>query len=356
MINRCHNKHGFAHGFTLVELLVAMAIVGLLTAIALVGMAGVTENARGDRTRAQIARIHSLIAPRWAELHERRMKMSVGNFKYSGGGRDLVRVRLEARRELLRMAMPDRKSDLVDQNTVFPTNQPPGDWRSLRRKAVRLISNQKGIATPRPEAISQFLQANWSVRNQGAECLYLILSTSVDGERSALEFFREDEVGDDDGDGIPEIHDAWGQPIHFLRWAPGFVAAGSYQTTEKPDAADPLGIDAQYGTFQLFPLIVSAGSDKKLDIRLDYGPGLTDALRYQDPYSLPRRPFPARNYPYWNVDPTIPINAPSQRLIGGFADDELSQDGRNYQGGPTSPTAVDDSVDNIHNHLISTGR
>ncbi|MCA9214163.1 MAG: type II secretion system protein [Planctomycetales bacterium] len=352
MIDRRHNQLRLTNGFTLVELLVALAIVGLLTSIILVGMTGVAENSRVDRTRAQIARIHSLIAPKWEELHERRLKLPVfdprtaTDYRVSGGGRELARLRLDSRRELLSMALPDRKSDLVDGNFLLTTA--PTEWRAMRRKAVRLIANHTGAnvaGVNSPNAISTFLNTNWSVKHQNAECLYLILATMVDGDRSALEFFRQDEIGDADNDGIFEIHDGWGQPVQFLRWAPGLVAAGSYQTVEKPDPSDPLGIYAPFGTFQLFPVIFSGGPDKKLDIRTDAVPedstNESARIRYRAPYQLPNG-LQVRNYPYLFLDSSSPINSPTQVLIGGLLD--YPADGR------------DDSGDNIHNHFITTGR
>jgi hypothetical protein len=53
--------------------------------------------------------------------------------------------------------------------------------------------------------------------------LYLILATMKDGDKSALDYFSTDEIGDVDGDGMKEILDGWGQPIAFLRWAPGYA-------------------------------------------------------------------------------------------------------------------------------------
>ena len=57
-----HPLHRRAKGFTLVELLVSISIITLLAAMILVALAGVQENAKTDRTRAQIARIDALIS------------------------------------------------------------------------------------------------------------------------------------------------------------------------------------------------------------------------------------------------------------------------------------------------------
>ena len=339
-----------ANGFTLVELLVAIAIVGLLTSIALVGMAGVTENARGDRTRAQVARIHSLIAPKWEELHERRIKMPTVNtslgvdFRAAGGGRQMAFVRLNAKRELLRMSLPERRSDLLDRPIIL--SAPPTEWRSYRRAAVNAIAKKRGGSFRNwtdDNAVTNYLRTNWDTRFQTAECLYLILSKTVDGDRAALEFFRDDEIGDVDEDGLLEVHDGWGNPITFLRWAPGFTGIGTFQSLDLPDPLDPLDlvsnrrndnplnpVDQLDNTFQLFPVIVSSGPDKISDLVTEFS--ASSAIRY----SL------NGNDPYLRADQSLALHDPAQLLVGATYD--VNGDGK------------DNSADNIHNHLISAGR
>jgi hypothetical protein len=48
-----------------------------------------------------------------------------------------------------------------------------------------------------------------------AECLYEILNSHNDGERSGLDFIFHNEIGDTDNDGHKEILDAWGDPLQF---------------------------------------------------------------------------------------------------------------------------------------------
>jgi hypothetical protein len=57
---------------------------------------------------------------------------------------------------------------------------------------------------------------------QGAECLYMIVMGAIGEEGDSRDVFRPADIGDVDGDGYPEFLDAWGVPIRFLRWAPGF--------------------------------------------------------------------------------------------------------------------------------------
>tara|TARA_Y100001960_G_scaffold274709_1_gene303822 strand:- start:108 stop:668 length:561 start_codon:yes stop_codon:yes gene_type:complete len=115
----------------------------------------------------------------------------------------------------------------------------------------------------------------------------MILATIQDGDTNGLDFFREHEKGDIDGDGMPEILDGWGQPIDFIRWAPGFVgvAASTIQFGDRSleidndsgtgngDSFDPLKVDPRWrdtkplnDPFSLFPLVYSSGSDGRAGI------------------------------------------------------------------------------------------
>ena len=60
-------------GFTLVELLMVIMLIGILTTFVLVALAGVTEKAKEDRTKAQIAKIHELIMGKWESYLYRKM-------------------------------------------------------------------------------------------------------------------------------------------------------------------------------------------------------------------------------------------------------------------------------------------
>jgi hypothetical protein len=58
----------------------------------------------------------------------------------------------------------------------------------------------------------------------GAECLYMIIMAAQNEEADDRSIIKPENIGDFDNDGFPEIVDAWGMPIRFLRWAPGFTS------------------------------------------------------------------------------------------------------------------------------------
>jgi hypothetical protein len=233
----------------------------------------------------------------------------------------MARSRVDAIRELMRLELPDRKTDVVN-----PATYTPSALAAVPALARRYYNRAK---------------ATWTAEYQNAECLYMIVAEMNEIGGNGLDFLQEGEIGDVDGDGMPEILDGWGNPIRFLRWPYGFLsgglgADGAWNTADDdpslsaimvndpdnaPDPFDPLGVyrDANSKRYPaLYPLIFSAGPDGKYDIAcdtatpLDYG-ALT----------------PIKNNPYYVPSGEPPMGTPCD----ADADGEITY------------------VDNITNHL-----
>jgi hypothetical protein len=112
-----------------------------------------------------------------------------------------------------------------------------------------------------------------------------MIITLATGDGEARQHFGENSIGDTDGDGAPEFLDGWGNPINFLRWAPGFdsqiqLNANTLGTPPNPPrSANPTWTSAAAGdhdpydmyrvdpaAFRLVPLIYSAGGDETYSI------------------------------------------------------------------------------------------
>ena len=262
-------------GFTVIELMIVIAIIALLAAVAASALSNAAEQARAQRTRAIINKIDQLIMEKYDSYRTRAipLQMPNGTSPYRA-----AEIRLHAIRDLMRMEMPDRKTDLTDG---------PADLNPYSATTLSLASPsvRNGYIRRITAACGSSWQDNttgWTPASQGAECLYLILSMMRDGEQSSLDYFTSAEVGDLDGDGMPEILDGWGKPIEFLRWAPGFVidpdsawkevpsfvplTTQTRDASVSPDPFDPLKIQGQYA---LTPLIFSAGPDGEFDVFTD---------------------------------------------------------------------------------------
>lgn len=252
--------------FTLMELLIVMLIIAVLAALALTALQGAAEDAKATRTKAIITKIDQLIAQRWDAYRTRAVPIRV---PAGMSPQTAAAFRLAAIRDLQRLELPDRKTDVID---------PPADIDPRVGLYNYLGSGTAGNPIALQRQYLRKATASWTEVSQGAECLYLIVSTMHDGDKNALDFFMPGEVGDIDGDGMREILDGWGRPIEFLRWAPGYVAANGVQTLQVSpgvasagaavaDPFDPLKLDP--AAFALKPLIMSGGRDKSFDIFTD---------------------------------------------------------------------------------------
>lgn len=268
-------------GFTLVELMVVFVILSILASLTLAGLNVARGRSKYAKTRSTIKKIDSVIQPFFEAFADRRVggpivlpraPIADDGFQYDsfidssvapnriygpkvggawGGGSNLPSKLalgvLARRRQLMLHEMPDAWTDVrsVAEVTTLPSPLPG----YVKTGAVRGYAAFKSSRGPSPT-------------HESAECLYMIVTRSGD-EPYAVEQFHSAEVGDKDGDGAPEFLDAWGNPIIFLRWAPGFSAP--YSQTQVPDAVnfhDPMDmqkVDAD--AFALQPLIVSGGPD-----------------------------------------------------------------------------------------------
>ncbi|MCG8648374.1 MAG: hypothetical protein MI861_00990, partial [Pirellulales bacterium] len=115
----------------------------------------------------------------------------------------------------------------------------------------------------------------WTLEHESAECLYLILSVTEFNGTPALDLLGKTFIANTDGDIVPEIVDAWGQPLGFVRWPVGSPA--SEIQNAGPDGFDFLRSDYRFkeGTLDstndpinLTPMIVSSGANRAFGIRM----------------------------------------------------------------------------------------
>lgn len=249
-----HTVHDSRWGMTLVELLIAISIIAILSAL-LLGVAGKAgETAREARTKQLITRLHSLVQERYESYRTRRVELmgysdtSVHRTSLTTNGgfafpsdikpfgqepRITTYTRLAGLRELVKLEMPDRWSDIVgppglptDDDDDAPTidsiqtleflRETPSLHSLYLRKYNELADNNfLNSETNAPNTVGALRE------NQNAEMLYMVvMNATADGEARGL--FKETDVDDVDGDGAPEFVDGWGNPIRWLRWAPGY--------------------------------------------------------------------------------------------------------------------------------------
>ena len=338
-------------GFTLLELLVVIAMIALIASAILFAMFGALEEAKGARTRAEITRLHEIIMERYSAYESRSLQIpAMASLSRLPDPREVARVRVLAMRDLMRMEMPDRITDVID---VGPNLAGPSELRlyypNIYATNVTQFVNVKLAPPSLHLSYRKRATASWSEAYQGAECLYLIVSAIHEEGGDPIEFFSSSEIGDVDLDGMPEFLDGWGQPIGFFRWAPGFESPMQIANPEtNPDPFDPLKTDVRWhfqqpvkaglvnGTYRLVPLIYSAGRD-----------GLVDMVDQGLAFHYKQTPLPAgviATPPYCTLGANIYPNDPyyfdsgSGYLMG----QELDVNGDGILG----------YLDNITNHLI----
>jgi prepilin-type N-terminal cleavage/methylation domain-containing protein len=383
------------NAFTLVELLVVIVIMGVISSMVVIALSGAQRQAQEKRAQGMIDRLNLLILRLYEE--ESRSRYSVGGgiassvIPLTSGRPDPAgsnnRTQMIWNRDWLRVSLPDRIADLSTDaaaiqhieysvNPLENTTQPyrifqvfnidfgAASRRDARRniyrnRAVRSIAALAGSNTwTAPASWAEIVDGDvtngeWTREYESAECLYLILaSQTIDGQ-PASESLRPRDIGDLDGDGMPEILDPWGTPVAFIRWPVGFYLAREWKENPTntmleerkaklgPDYQDVLKTDPRFATisltddtFQLLPIVVSAGSDGLFDL---YG---------ADELATPISPI-FYGTMTWTLPPitTSPITFPDPYRDGASIDTQLGYPGDFVE------IDTDNSSDNVYPSL-----
>ncbi len=234
-------------GFTMVELLITMAIIAMLAALMLGAVQMSREAAREMKTEATIRKIDGIVMDLYESYRSRRVAVNTTGMRPD----DASGMRLLATRDLMRLEMPERWVDVRSTSTP-PTRTPltPATAPALSSRPALAESYYRLWYQALYRMDRDFPTADPAkpVRDEGrerlnryasAECLYMIVSLA--GGPDARGQFHENEVGDADLDGLLEFHDGWGNPIQFLRWAPGLTDLPLLQAQVFfPDPLDPM--------------------------------------------------------------------------------------------------------------------
>ena len=344
LINRRRRELGL--GFTLLELLVVITIITILAGLVFGAIWNAERTAKINKTRNLITRL-DLVVRQVYEDAAKYGRLSLPPNSASNPQQGVLIV-TQARYDHLRMMLPERFSDITEDPYPYMWETVENQKRRLPAKVLRYRSLLKAHP-PKGDY-------------DGAECLYMIVMSQGS---EVVEQFKAHDSGDADYDGLREFQDAWGNPIAFLRWAPGYTSdiqtetitdvctncKAPWEPTNQPTCHhcgcpikelckvyqhDPLdswrlykppadGSNPRRGCM-LMPLVYSAGPDGGYDINV--GKSST---------------------PYWTGDPwTRPGTNPGTEIPNN-AGEPIDSDNVSI----TNPDIADggiDSYDNIANH------
>jgi prepilin-type N-terminal cleavage/methylation domain-containing protein len=287
-------------GFTLVELLVTITVLGILLSLVFAAMRAATNSAKVAKTKATIAKLHQIIMAKYESYLTRRVQVDLVSFCQNNGSytsqynstpaKALARARVNAIRDLMRLEMPDRWNDVLssdsDTTGVSPLIMDPNMTAVAKTAGTTVVlaatklymlayQNAKSVAGSSSAAATADRP-----KYSSAKCLYMIVMSDPDAAR----LFAADEIGTVDASGMPVFLDAWNRPIYWLRWPAGFIAGnlpgsqahganfgadGDLQTGDTTNDHDPFDPRKYFGdAFAVYPLIYSAGPDGRSDINV----------------------------------------------------------------------------------------
>lgn len=185
-------------GFTLMEILMVIAIIAILAAIVTVAIRTVISSARDAATKTTLKKIDASIYARLQNID----RYVFNDKKLRGAGAP-------------RYMKDPVLLDMYNGRGTYAgaPNKPLADalaYKQFIRDCFPMTFAEAGIAAP----------PGHDPATENAECLYHFLTTAFvvgDGPPRALSLTGK-ETKDTDGDGLPEVVDAWGQPIRFYRW------------------------------------------------------------------------------------------------------------------------------------------
>lgn len=218
-----NSNRGNRSGFTLIEMLFVISIMGVLASLALLSVRGAREDARAAGTQARIGQVRTLVLQRFEDYLFRKSPVPLSVYVNANNSRlnaKILRQRIIA--DIINVEMPREFNDLA----MYPS-QAFRDWvatdpahsdgsRIFRSAALRtqLISDLASRPPSLFSRISSSAAGGPTEWNLSSEFLHRTLAlTDFDGVPGTDLLGRAD--GDSDRDNLNEVLDSWDEPMSF---------------------------------------------------------------------------------------------------------------------------------------------
>lgn len=232
--------------FTLVELLVTLTLILLLTGLVLSAVRAAQTSQKSAATRLLIDKINTIVMQQFDSYGSKNVDETVlSSLSPSIADRSHARA-WYIRRNMISADLPDRWTDVQFMAT------PANNWtpQSASQRTYIAIWNAATAAGNIP-----------SPAYAGAECLFMIVMRGGIADCLDCGELRTADIGDKDGDGSPEFHDAWGNPIGFILWPAALELPPGSQFFSGNGALDQPFAGSPRPSLGMRPLIYSAGPD-----------------------------------------------------------------------------------------------
>jgi prepilin-type N-terminal cleavage/methylation domain-containing protein len=237
------------NGFTLIELMVVIAIIGLMFVTLMGAMYSALDMAKRARSQQVVAKLNNQIAGKWETYQTRRLPVNAANVASSNAQLKgmmtgsqarlaIARAKLGATRELMRLEMPDAYVD-IGASTKYLVMSGGQTYVPRATYLYQWFMNQAPTRTTigNGEPLMQ--------EHDSPECLYMTLTLGAEDRDATSLAISVQETSDMDLDGMPEFRDGWGNPIYWIRWPSGFVSDVQPMYSIKPTDARYVGAPAQ---------------------------------------------------------------------------------------------------------------
>lgn len=208
-------------GFTFVELLVVLAILGVLVALTVGGTFQMIESQRQSNTETAMRSVQQVLEKQWNQVIADAKKeppsqgaIELARVMTPSPIADLPRARVLWIKLRLMEAFPTSFAEIIPGPTTPIVYQKYAGHYLIPPERRKHMATYLGMLKSRTGSTSSVTESS--------ACLFMILSQPRAGIRfNAEEALGTTAVADTDGDGLKEIVDSWGTPLGFFRFPTG---------------------------------------------------------------------------------------------------------------------------------------